>query len=144
MIACGTFLTCAQLLEFTNISILTYGILNFLFYLCTLSMLITYSMHNLFLFLLPSKTTFNLCLSVYFSMLNLISQSCIHVHIGSLYDSVFPSLQFMCVCILQSSFYIPFLSLVYMDLYFPSSVYVCLSIPIIRLHVSLFPKFQST
>lgn len=76
MIACGTSFTHAQLLEFMNISILLYCILKFLFYLCTLSILITYSVHNLFLFLSPSETTFNLCLSVYFSMLNLISQSC--------------------------------------------------------------------
>jgi hypothetical protein len=145
-IACGTPLAYAQLLEFMNISILSYGILKFLFYLCTLSILITYSVHNLFLFLLTSKTTFNLCLSIYFSMLNLISQSCMHVSIllnFSVYEPVISNLQFMCVCLSQSSFYIPFLNLVYNDLYFPSSFYICLCFPIIRLHVSVFSKFQS-
>lgn len=88
MIACGTSLTYAQLLEFMNISILLYCILKFLFYLCTLSILITYSAYNLFRFLSPSKTTFNLCLSVYFSMLNLISQSCNHMSIMAAHMSL--------------------------------------------------------
>lgn len=63
MIAYGTSLTNAQLLEFTNISILSYGTVKFLFYLCTVSILITYSVHNLFRFLLPSKITFSLRMS---------------------------------------------------------------------------------
>jgi len=88
MIVCGTSLTYAQLLEFMNISVLLYCILKFLFYLCTLSILITYSAYNLFLFLLPSTTTFNLCLSVYFSMLNLISQSCNHMSIMAAHTSL--------------------------------------------------------
>lgn len=88
MIACGTSLTYAQLSEFMNISILLFCILKFLFYLCTPSILITYSGHNLFLFLSPSKTTFNLFLSVYFSMLNLISQSCNHMSIMAAYMSL--------------------------------------------------------
>lgn len=79
-------------------------------------------------------------------MLNLISQSHIHISIllnFSLYDSVFPNLQFMCFCILQSSFYIPFLNLVYMNLYFPSSVFINPCFPTIRPQVYVFLKFQS-
>ena len=101
MIACATSLTYTQLLECTIISILSHDILKFLFHLCTLSVLITYSVHNIFLFLSPSETTSNLCLSVYFSMLNLISQSCIHVSILAAYMS----LSFPVFSLLVSAFY---------------------------------------
>lgn len=171
MTACGTSLTYAQLLEFTNISIPSYGILKFLFYLCISSILITYSVHNLFLFLLPSKTTFNLCLSVYFSMLNLISQSCIHVSILAAYMSLSFPIFNLCVSAfynLHSTFLFSVLStwiyishLQYMYVYLPPSsdymylyfqnftphkisqslIYISLYFTIVSLHACMYLHF---
>jgi hypothetical protein len=101
------------------------------FYLCVLSILITYSVHNLFLFLSPSKTTFNLRLSVYLSMLNLISHSCIYVSILAAYMSLsFPVFN-LCV----SAFY----SLHSTFLFLILSTWI---FPIFSLHMSMYPHHQ--